>query len=310
MGAVKKESDPAYLPIPDDQSATESDDLLYEGFKSSHTKRSRWSRWFILAGVLAFVAYSTVLVTLPYLWFKREKVHGANVIDSKNPLVPIAQCYGIDSVQAPIRKHIKYEPTYFGHTETSKDYKLVGKPSDELDKNWSSIMQYFYAEVPKEFIQSLDRERDSIPLPNGNYLANYAFIHQLHCLKRLHQSYFPEHYWPDMTEEEKELQLEHSLHCLQMLVEVVMCKADETPLTMIWFDESILPGGNRTIAHECKNWDTLIEGMEEVKVDPFTPGLLIHPKYGPVVPDGRNTTLDNRIGYVKNATPLDRTKWP
>lgn len=43
-------------------------------------------------------------------------------------------------------------------------------------------MQYFYAEVPKEYIQSLDRERDSIRLPNGNYLANYAFIHQLHCL--------------------------------------------------------------------------------------------------------------------------------
>lgn len=41
-----------------------------------------------------------------------------------------------------------------------------------------------------------------------------------------------------------------------------------------------------------------------------TPGLLVHPKYGPVVPDGRNTKLDNRIGYVKNATPLDRTKWP
>lgn len=59
---------------------------------------------------------------------------------------------------------------------------LVGKPSDELDASWSSIMQYFYAEVPKEYIQSLDRERDSIRLPNGNYLANYAFIHQLHCL--------------------------------------------------------------------------------------------------------------------------------
>ncbi|KAI1133278.1 hypothetical protein F5Y10DRAFT_228674 [Nemania abortiva] len=291
MGMIREEK-PAYSPIPDDQSATESDDLLYEGFKPSRVKKSRWSRWLILGGVIVFAAYSAVLVTIPYLWLKRERLHGANVIDT------------------PIRKHIKYEPTYFGHTETSKDYKLVGKPSKELDANWSSIMQYFYAEVPKEYIQSLDRERDSIQLPNGNYLANYAFIHQLHCLKRLHQSYFPEVYWPDMTEEEKELQLEHSLHCLQMLVEVVMCKADETPLTMIWFDESILPGGNRTIAHECKNWDTLIEGMEQVKVDPFTPGLLVHPKYGPVVPDGRNTTLDNRIGYVKNATPLDRTKWP
>ncbi|KAI1325140.1 hypothetical protein F5Y16DRAFT_378939 [Xylariaceae sp. FL0255] len=294
MSMPQNEKRPSYLPIADDSSAAESDSFLHDSYETHYARRttSRWPRWLIAGGVVAFVAYSAALVYLPYTWFKKERLHGANVIDT------------------PIRKHIKYEPTFFGHTETSKDYNLVGMPSDELDAAWSSIMQYFYAEVPKEYIQSLGRERDSIRLPNGNYLANYAFIHQLHCLKRLHQSYFPEHYWPDMTEEEKELQLEHSLHCLQMMVEVVMCKADETPLTMIWFDESILPGGNRTIAHECKNWDTLIDGMERVKVDPFTPGLLVHPKYGPVVPDGRETKLDNRIGYVKNATPLDRTKWP
>ncbi|KAI1270552.1 hypothetical protein F5Y18DRAFT_422047 [Xylariaceae sp. FL1019] len=291
---INNEKTPAYSPISDDSSATETDDLLYEGYdsSSSRSKTPRVSRWLIVGGVIAFVAYSAVLVSLPYMWFQKQRIHGANVIDT------------------PIRDYIKYEPTFFGHSETSKDYHLVGKPSDELDAAWSSIMQYFYAEVPKEYIQSLDRERDSIRLPNGNYLANYAFIHELHCLKRLHQSYFPDYYWPDMTEEEKELQLEHSLHCLQMLVEVTMCKADETPLTMYWFDESILPGGNRTIAHECKNWDTLIEGMEKVKVDPFTPGLLVHPKYGPVVPDGRQTKLDNRIGYVTHATPLNRTQWP
>ncbi|KAF2442886.1 hypothetical protein P171DRAFT_363646 [Karstenula rhodostoma CBS 690.94] len=195
-------------------------------------------------------------------------------------------------------------------TETSKDYGLVGQPSEELDRNWSNIMQYFYAEIPKEYMEKLERTKEGIRLPNGNYLANYAFIHQLHCLKRLYQSYFPDYYWPDMTEEETELQHEHSLHCLQMLVEQVMCNADIVPLTMHWFDESILPGGNRTIAHECVNWDRLLEGMEKNKVDPFTPGLLVHPKFGPVLPNGRQTKLDNRIGYVKHATPLDRTQWP
>jgi hypothetical protein len=100
------------------------------------------------------------------------------------------------------------------------------------------------------------------------------------------------------------------VHCLQMMVEQVMCKADETPLTMYWFNESILPGGNRTIPHECVNWDRLLEGMEKNKVDPFTPGLLVHPKFGPVLPNGRQTHLDNRIGYVKHATPLDRIQWP
>jgi hypothetical protein len=95
-----------------------------------------------------------------------------------------------------------------------------------------------------------------------------------------------------------------------MLVEAIMCKADETPLTMIWFDNSILPGGNRTVAHECVNWDRLLEGMDEIKVDPFEPGVLVHPKFGPVVPDGRYTTLDNRIGYIFDPVPLDREKYP
>lgn len=185
MSVIQKERKQVYSPIPDDQSITESDDLLYEDFKSSRAKKSRWSRWFICGGIVVFLAYSAVLVTVPYLWLKKERLHGANVIDSKSVFSLMIYVLDINPLIAPIRKHIKYEPTYFGHTETSKDYNLVGKPSKELDANWSSIMQYFYAEVPKEFIQSLDRERDSIRLPNGNYLANYAFIHQLHCLVSL-----------------------------------------------------------------------------------------------------------------------------
>lgn len=43
-------------------------------------------------------------------------------------------------------------------------------------------MQYFYAEIPVEYMEKLGRTKDGIQLPNGNYLANYAFIHQLHCL--------------------------------------------------------------------------------------------------------------------------------
>lgn len=56
---------------------------------------------------------------------------------------------------APIRNYIEYEPTYFKMTETSKDYGLVGQPSEELDRRWSSIMQYFYAEIPKEYMEKL-----------------------------------------------------------------------------------------------------------------------------------------------------------
>lgn len=83
MGVIQKDEKQAYSPIPDDLSTTESDDLLFEGFKSSRAKKSRCSRWFIIGGVIAFVAYSAALVTIPYLWFRKERLHGASVIDSR-----------------------------------------------------------------------------------------------------------------------------------------------------------------------------------------------------------------------------------
>ncbi|KAK8014235.1 hypothetical protein PG990_007531 [Apiospora arundinis] len=296
MGFLEKDSSGGYSPVEDEQystSARESDELMNEGFSRPKSKRSRRKRICIaVGGFVTSIVYSLILVAATSMYWKKESLHGPNVIDT------------------PIRDYIQYEPTFFKHVNSSLDHGLTGTPNDKLDKNWSGIMQYFYSEVSHEYMEKLGRTKQGIQLPNGNYLANYAFIHQLHCLKRIHQSYFPDRYFPNMTEEEKDLQHEHNLHCLGMLVEAIMCKADETPLTMFWFDESIMPGGNRTIAHECVNWDRLLEGMEANKVDPFTPGLLVHPKHGPVVPDGRETTLDNRIGYVKWANPLDRDKYP
>lgn len=135
-----------------------------------------------------------------------------------------------DGPPAPIRKYIQYEPKVFEMTETSKDYMLVGQPSDELDARWSRLMQYFYAQVPASYMKKLGREKTGIRLDNGNYLANFAWVHQLHCIvrtrccfefvlmcqtdvntqKRLHQAHFPERYYPNMTDFEKELQKEHS----------------------------------------------------------------------------------------------------
>ena len=75
-----------------------------------------------------------------------------------------------------------YEPKVFHMTETSKDYQLVGQPSDELDARWSNLMQYFYAQVPPSYMKKLGREKEGIRLENGNYLGNFAWVHQLHCI--------------------------------------------------------------------------------------------------------------------------------
>ncbi|KAF2704677.1 hypothetical protein K504DRAFT_484870 [Pleomassaria siparia CBS 279.74] len=186
--------------------------------------------------------------------------------------------------------------------ESSKDCMLIGHASDELDAEWSKLMQHFFTEPRK-----LD---EGLQLPNGNYVADYAFMHQLHCLKRIYQSYYPDRYFPNMTDCEKFETQEHNLHCLEMIVEGVRCKADETPLTIRWLYNTPLRTGNRSIDHECVNWDRITEGLERWKVDPFMPpNVFVHPKFGPVVPHRKDTHIENRIGYTPYAENNDYEKY-
>ncbi|KAF1850421.1 uncharacterized protein K460DRAFT_269876 [Cucurbitaria berberidis CBS 394.84] len=190
--------------------------------------------------------------------------------------------------------------------EESKDYELMGKPSDELDSAWENLMQDFFTEVPYSYVAKVGRLQEGIPAEGGGFLATYSFMHQIHCLKRLHHSYWPDRYFPNTTEQERVNLQEHNLHCLQMLLKAVMCKADTNPETLRWVDESKFPLGNRTSPHECVNWGLLMEGMRQSRVDPFKPGVLIHPKFGPVVPNGRHSVISEqeRHRFVINGTTI------
>ncbi|KAJ4287574.1 hypothetical protein N0V90_012277 [Kalmusia sp. IMI 367209] len=101
-----------------------------------------------------------------------------------------------------------------------------------------------------------------------------------------------------------------AVHCLQMILKAIMCKADTNPETLHWVDENQFPLGNRDSPHECINWSLLMDGMKKNRVDPFKPGVLVHPKYGesigPVVPDGKNTIIDEseKHRFIINETVL------
>ena len=45
-------------------------------------------------------------------------------------------------------------------------------------------MQYFYAQVPASYMKKLGREKTGIRLENGNYLANFAWVHQVSSVPR------------------------------------------------------------------------------------------------------------------------------
>jgi hypothetical protein len=91
MAFPEKNATPAYSPIQDDQSsdsARESDELLHGGYPTLRPQRTSRKRQALIvaASVVALLVYSIVLTTATSMWWKRDRIHGANVIDSKLPI--------------------------------------------------------------------------------------------------------------------------------------------------------------------------------------------------------------------------------
>lgn len=71
-----------------------------------------------------------------------------------------------------------------------------------------------------------------------------------------------------------------SVHCLEDLVQEVICHADTAPYTTRWYQKDPRPTGNSDILHECVNWDMLKDEFKRKHVNPWEPGLLVHPVFG------------------------------
>ncbi|KAH8760430.1 hypothetical protein F5883DRAFT_425683, partial [Diaporthe sp. PMI_573] len=160
-----------------------------------------------------------------------------------------------------------------------------------------SLVSVFFSEFPRKDMERLGRADEAIQLPNGNYLVLYTVNHLLHCLKRLHHSRYADHYYPNMTDDEVQKMDKHDMHCIEDLVQQVICHADTAPYTSRWYARDPRPTGNSDIAHECVNWDMLKGELRRRHVDPWQPGLLVHPFLGPVVPDGKDTEFPDRMSY-------------
>jgi len=94
MSTSEKDTESSYSLLPSDRSATSSDDLLYDGHLPGLAKRkfSRRSKLIYAVGGLALIlAYSTFLVTATSMWWKKDRLHGANVIDCKSN-TPYLEC--------------------------------------------------------------------------------------------------------------------------------------------------------------------------------------------------------------------------
>ncbi|SPQ23412.1 1bc153c3-b1e0-449e-8bc9-2e29dcdb6895 [Thermothielavioides terrestris] len=133
------------------------------------------------------------------------------------------------------------EATVFDHEHSI----YVGQPNPALDAAWKKLLANSNIRVTEAEMEAIPgRRSQAIPLPDGGYYGSLNVYHNLHCIKRLHHYMYPEYYFPNITQRQKEANEFHNHHCLDMLRQSVMCQGDTQILTMMWTPDDRIPTAN------------------------------------------------------------------
>ncbi|KAI3324407.1 hypothetical protein HD806DRAFT_67567 [Xylariaceae sp. AK1471] len=191
---------------------------------------------------------------------------------------------------SPANAAISYKPQKY-QTEAAS-VPLIGPPSPELDAAWESLLQHSNIRISDQDLHQLGRDNEpNVELPDGGHAGLLYVFHDLHCLKRLHQYMFQDYYFPDLDEEQRALNMQHNMHCINQLRQSIMCHADTSVSSYYWVDYDRVPSLNNSELHQCVDFDKLYNWASERSVDLLEPGYLVHPVRGVSFPDGKGSRL-------------------
>lgn len=154
-------------------------------------------------------------------------------------------------------------------------------PSPEVDLAWSKLLNNTHFRIYPDEMERLGLE--SLPLADGSgYLGSLGMYHQLHCLKKIQRWIYRDYYYPDLSEWEEQDTFDHMAHCVELLRQASVCRADTSITTFRWLESEVEKGVVKAspkmgMQHECMNWDTLQEWIEPRRLDLYDPSVLGEP---------------------------------
>ncbi|CCD45412.1 hypothetical protein BofuT4_P044300.1 [Botrytis cinerea T4] len=140
-----------------------------------------------------------------------------------------------DQGPAPFADGIQYE-IETAPSDLWANNIYMGEPCDESERAWNNLIhpnRGHGVRLYREEAAKLDINK-SILLQDNNFAVILTVHHNLHCLRRLRQSIFPEHYYANWTDEDREDDRHHQLHCLESLRSSMICQPDLAPLPYYW----------------------------------------------------------------------------
>ncbi|KAG1787747.1 uncharacterized protein HD556DRAFT_936759 [Suillus plorans] len=149
-----------------------------------------------------------------------------------------------------------------------------GPPSPEIDAVWNRISRdvgptrMTREEMLKAGTTSTEL-RSKVRYPEevgGGYMTSIEAVHQLHCVNLLRKASWFEHY---SASTDRSFQFppdaihRHIGHCIEMIRQNIMCRADTTMLTWHWVQGYDSPHAKFSTRHRCRNFEKIMDWSTE-----------------------------------------------
>lgn len=209
--------------------------------------------WKLQVAILALILSN---ITFASLWLK-------SWVDGAPPLA--SDCRRPRLTYSPADSAIRYEKKRLWR-DIDGPNPFTGKPRPEFDQAWRDIIAPITIKVSGEELVRFSEGDSTIAFKDGSgYIAEMGMYHELHCVKRVRRYLHLDHYYPNMTEEDRVREDTHIDHCLEYWRQSVMCRGDTTLGTFFWRDG--VPTSRVYTDNECVDWYALDHWARQRKVD-------------------------------------------
>ncbi|KAK3321836.1 hypothetical protein B0H66DRAFT_552763 [Apodospora peruviana] len=146
-------------------------------------------------------------------------------------------------------------------------------PSPEVDAAWDRIQTREPIPITREDVIKLGKDpSDAAKFPTSfgdeAYVGKIDVFHQIHCLNTLRMNLRNNfaYYYGDEFPGDKPTDAWHDVHvahCLNILLENLMCAANVDVYTSFWMDAQLQPFPDFNIDHRCRDFDAILAWQEE-----------------------------------------------
>ncbi|MCJ1360357.1 MAG: hypothetical protein MMC33_010362 [Icmadophila ericetorum] len=262
-----------------------------DGFESEHQARPIHNAgWFqrnkkCLLSNLVVIAICATLGAINHYWYLGR-----------------FQCAPQSLVYTPAQNSLEYVKVRMD-TAGGDESKYIGF-DDKADEAWTDLTSRNHVRLSDEDLRAINQT--SISLGSGGHLGMLGVYHELHCVKWIRWALDQARYKHILSDQEIIDLPTHINHCVDIVRQSIMCRANTAIVTYSWIKESRVPKTNFHGYSQCMDWDKFEAWADEYTINILEPGELNHPIYGQSFPNRHRLEEDGKVPAVLPALEYER----